>query len=30
MTETSPYDIEITGVFESPPGSVCKAFTDPE
>jgi uncharacterized protein YndB with AHSA1/START domain len=30
MTEASPFDIEITRVFESPPERVYLAFTDPD
>jgi uncharacterized protein YndB with AHSA1/START domain len=30
MTELSPYDIEMTRVFEAPPERVYQAFTDPD
>jgi uncharacterized protein YndB with AHSA1/START domain len=30
MTETPPYDIEITRVFDAPPERVYQAFTDPD
>jgi uncharacterized protein YndB with AHSA1/START domain len=30
MTETPPYDIEITQVFDAPPERVYQAFTDPD
>jgi uncharacterized protein YndB with AHSA1/START domain len=30
MTETPPYDIEITRVLDAPPERVYQAFTDPE
>ena len=30
MTETPPYDIEITQVFDAPSERVYKAFTDPD
>jgi uncharacterized protein YndB with AHSA1/START domain len=30
MTESSPYDIEITGVSDAPPERVYQAFTDPD
>jgi uncharacterized protein YndB with AHSA1/START domain len=30
MTETSPYDIEITRVFDAPTERVYRAFTDPD
>jgi uncharacterized protein YndB with AHSA1/START domain len=30
MTETPPYDIEVTRVVDAPPERVYKAFTDPD
>jgi uncharacterized protein YndB with AHSA1/START domain len=30
MTETPPYDVEITRIFDAPPARVYQAFTDPD
>jgi uncharacterized protein YndB with AHSA1/START domain len=30
VNETSPYDIEMTRVFEAPPARLYRAFTDPD